>query len=103
MASDRSTLCREQFDASKDIALIDSVNDTIDTVNWRMPLITYLCDPCVKTDRGARRMAFKYVLINNEMYRRTPSDILLKCLGPDDATLAMPKCMKTFVVPPIGY
>jgi hypothetical protein len=36
-------------------------------------------------------MALKYVLIDNELYRRTPSDILLKCLGPDDATLVMAK------------
>jgi hypothetical protein len=34
-------------------------------------------------------MAFKYVLINGELYLRTPSDILLNFLGPDDATLAM--------------
>jgi hypothetical protein len=34
-------------------------------------------------------MAFQYVVINDELYRRTPSGILLMCLGPDDATLAM--------------
>jgi hypothetical protein len=49
----------------------------------------YLCNPSVKTDRGVRRMTFKYILIDNELYHQTPSDILLQCLGPDDATLAM--------------
>jgi hypothetical protein len=34
-------------------------------------------------------MTLKYVLINDEMYCRAPSDILLHCLGLDDATLAM--------------
>jgi hypothetical protein len=34
-------------------------------------------------------MAFKYVLIDNELYRRNPDDIFLKCLGPDGAILAM--------------
>jgi hypothetical protein len=34
-------------------------------------------------------MAFKYVLINDELYRQTPNDVLLKCLALDDATLAM--------------
>lgn len=24
-------------------------------------------------------------------YRRTPSDVMLKCLGPDDAILSMPE------------
>ena len=40
-------------------------------------------------NKGIQRMAFKFVLIDDELYRRTPSDILLKCLGPEDATLAM--------------
>jgi hypothetical protein len=34
-------------------------------------------------------MTFKYVLIDDELYLWTSSDILLKCLGPDDAALAM--------------
>jgi hypothetical protein len=59
----------------------------------------YLCNPSVKTDMGVRRTTFKYVLINNELYRRTSSDILLKCLGPDDLHYPWPWCMKAFVVP----
>ena len=34
-------------------------------------------------------MAFKYVLIDDELYRQTPNNIFLKCLDPDDATLVM--------------
>jgi hypothetical protein len=34
-------------------------------------------------------MTFNYVLIDEELYRWTPSNFLLKCLGLDDATLAM--------------
>jgi hypothetical protein len=49
----------------------------------------YMCKPSVKTNRAVQKMAFKYVLINGELYRRTPGDILLNCLGPDDATLAI--------------
>jgi hypothetical protein len=40
-------------------------------------------------DRNVRRMAFKYVLMSDELYRRMVDDILLKCLGPSDAILAM--------------
>jgi hypothetical protein len=36
-----------------------------------------------------RRIAFKYVLMSNELYRRTVDDILLKCLGPSVAILAV--------------
>jgi hypothetical protein len=86
---DRSAPSHRPSNASREIALIDSVNDTPDIVDWWTPLITYLRDPNVKACRGVRRTTFKYVLIDNELYHGTPSDILLKCLGPDDATLAM--------------
>jgi hypothetical protein len=32
---------------------------------------------------------FKYVLINDELYRRTAKDLLLKCLDSDQAKVAM--------------
>jgi hypothetical protein len=38
---------------------------------------------------NVRRTTFKYVLDDDELYRRTVNDVLLKCLGPDDAILAM--------------
>ena len=34
-------------------------------------------------------MAFKYVLIDDELYRRTAEDLLLKCLDSDQARVAM--------------
>jgi hypothetical protein len=33
--------------------------------------------------------SLKYTLIDNELYHQTTGDVLLKCLGPDDAILAM--------------
>jgi hypothetical protein len=39
-------------------------------------------------------MVFKYVLIDDELLRQTPSDIMLTCLGPDDAMLAMDEVHK---------
>jgi hypothetical protein len=41
------------------------------------------------TDKNIRRTTFKYILMSDELYRRTVNDVLLKCLGPDDAILAM--------------
>jgi hypothetical protein len=89
IVSDSPALSCGPFSSSRDITLIDSVKYIIDTIDWRTHLIAYLHNPSVKTDRGIRQMAFKYVLIDNELYHRTPSDILLKCLGLDDATLVM--------------
>jgi hypothetical protein len=38
---------------------------------------------------NVRRIAFKYVLISDELYRRTVNNVLLKCLSPDETILAM--------------
>jgi hypothetical protein len=52
-------------------------------------LIVYLSNPGVRRYRNIRQISFKYILIDNELYRRTPSDVLLKCLGLDGDILAM--------------
>ena len=57
--------------------------------DWRVPIVAYLRDPSVRTDRKIWRVAFKYTLVNDELYRRTSSGVLLKCLGLDDSTLSM--------------
>jgi hypothetical protein len=41
-------------DADRIIALVDSANDATDTVNWRTPLVAYLCDPNISADRNIR-------------------------------------------------
>jgi ribonuclease HI/transposase InsO family protein len=57
--------------------------------DWRTPLVRYLQDPNIPTDRKIRRYALKFTLIDNELYRRTVDGVLLKCLGEDDARVAM--------------
>ena len=57
--------------------------------DWRVPIVAYLRDPSVMTDRKIWRVVFKYTLVNDELYRRTSSGVLLKCLGPDDSVLSM--------------
>jgi hypothetical protein len=42
-----------------------------------------------RADMNVWRTTFKCILIDNELYRQTMGDVLLKCLGPDDAMLAM--------------
>ena len=57
--------------------------------DWRVPLISYLRDLGRGAERNIRRLAFKYVLIDDELYRRTAKDLLLKCLDSDHARFAM--------------
>jgi ribonuclease HI len=59
--------------------------------DWRVPLTSYLRDPGRGAERNIRRLAFKYVLIDDELYRRTAEDLLLKCLDLDHARVAMGK------------
>ena len=51
--------------------------------------MTYLKDPGHGAERNIQCLAFKYVLINDELYRRTAEDVLLKCLDSDQAHVAM--------------
>ena len=57
--------------------------------DWRVPIVTYLKDPGHGAKRNIRRLAFKYILIDDELYHRTAEDVLLKCLDSDLARVAM--------------
>jgi len=60
-----------------------------DLEDWMTPLLKYLCDQSVRSDRIVRWSAFKYVLHNDELYQKTIEDLLLKCLGSNQARVAM--------------
>jgi hypothetical protein len=51
--------------------------------------LAYLRDPSAKVDKSVWPSAFKYVLHNDELDRRTAKDLLLKCLGTNQARIAM--------------
>ena len=57
--------------------------------DWRVPIISYLKDPDCGAERNIRRLAFKYVLVDDELYGRTADDVLLECLCTDQARVAM--------------
>jgi hypothetical protein len=48
-----------------------------------------LRDPGRGVEKNIRRLVFKYVLLDDELYRRTVEDLLLKCLDSDQARVAM--------------
>ena len=60
-----------------------------EVADWRVPVVTYLKDPGHGVERNIWRLAFKYVLIDDELYCRTAEDVLLKCLDSDQARVAM--------------
>ena len=57
--------------------------------DWRNPVITYLQDPNQKTNKAVWRLAIKYTLVDDDLYRRTADGLLLKCLDEDQARVAM--------------
>ena len=57
--------------------------------DWRYKLIKYIRDPNSVGDRNVRRQSLKYTLVDNELYRRTVDGLLLKCLGEEQAKVAM--------------
>ena len=75
--------------AGSDSAKKDDSIVSAEAQDWRVPLISYLRDPGRGAERNIRRLAFKYVLIDDELYRRTAEDLLLKCLDSDQARVAM--------------
>ena len=66
--------------------------------DWRVPLMSYLRDPGRGAERNVQRLAFKYVLIDDELYRRTAKDLLLKCLDSDQDRVAMGEVHEGFMV-----
>jgi hypothetical protein len=72
-----------------DSAIVVAKTVEAELEDWRKPLIDYLQDPSCSVDRKVRRWAFKFILVDGELYRRTADDVLLKCLDTDQARLAM--------------
>jgi hypothetical protein len=57
--------------------------------DWRLPIIKHLQNSSDTNDRKVRKQSLKYVIIGNEMYRRTVEGLLLKCLDKEKARIAM--------------
>jgi hypothetical protein len=85
-------------DGTIDVSLINLADNTVDATNWRVPIINYLCNLSVRTDRNIQRTTFKYVLIDDELYQRTVDDVLLRCLGLHEAILSTDEVHEGFVV-----
>jgi hypothetical protein len=70
-------------------SVLNEGNGITQDSDWRTSISTYLQNPSQKTDRAVRRLALKYTLVDNTLYRRTIDGLLLKCLNEDEARVAM--------------
>lgn len=61
--------------------------------DWRQPILDYIIRDILPEDKAqSRSIAFKarnYCVIENNLYRRSLLEPLLRCLGPDEANLAI--------------
>ncbi|KAK2398378.1 hypothetical protein QL285_048323 [Trifolium repens] len=67
------------------IFVIDNLSDD----DWRKPIVRYLEDPIGITDRKIKYKALSYTIIGNELFKKTPEGVLLKCLSENEAFLAI--------------
>ncbi|XP_050896046.1 uncharacterized protein LOC127102751 [Lathyrus oleraceus] len=74
--------------ANKEEFEVLAIHTLIDT-DWRNPIINYLKDPSKDTERKTKYRALSYILIGNELFKKTPEGVLLKCLGESEAYLAL--------------
>jgi hypothetical protein len=68
----------------------DSVKrgDTIQA-DWRLPLSKCIRDLRKTTDKKVKRQVLKYTLMDDELYQTTIDDVLLKCLGEEQAKVTV--------------
>jgi hypothetical protein len=57
--------------------------------DWRLPLLECIRDPRKTTDKKVMRQVLKYTLLDDDLYWRTIDDVLLKCLGEEQAKVAV--------------
>ncbi|XP_050889067.1 uncharacterized protein LOC127094253 [Lathyrus oleraceus] len=57
--------------------------------DWHKPLVDYLRNPVGSTDRKIKYRALSYILVNDELFKKTVEGVLLKCLGESGAYVAV--------------
>ncbi|CAJ2628893.1 unnamed protein product [Trifolium pratense] len=65
------------------------VIDNLVNGDWRKPIVEYLENPIGNTPRKIKYRASNYVIIGNELFKKTLEGILLKCLSETEAYIAI--------------
>jgi hypothetical protein len=68
----------------------DSVKDgSMIRTHWGWPVLECIRDPGKITDKKVKRQVLKYMSLDADLYRRTIDGVLLKCLGENQAKVAV--------------
>lgn len=70
---------------SFEICTIEDLSNTY----WMEPVVEYLKNPVGSSDRKVKYRFASYVIIGNELFKKTLEGVLLKFLGEEDAYLAV--------------
>jgi hypothetical protein len=57
--------------------------------DWRLLLLDCIRDPRKTTDKKVKQQVLKYMSLDDDLYRRTIDGMLLKCLGEEQAKVAV--------------
>ena len=63
--------------------------DDLTEQDWRKPIVDYLQNPVASTERKIKYRALSYTLMGNELFKKTPEGVLLKCLNETEAYIAL--------------
>lgn len=74
--------------ADEDNFEILSINCLTDE-HWRKPMVEYLKNLTTSAEQKFRYRALSYILMGDELFKRTPKGVLLKCLSESEAYLAL--------------
>jgi hypothetical protein len=58
-------------------------------IDWRLLLLECIRDPGKITDKKVKRQVLKYTPLDDDLYQRTIDGMLLKCLGEEQAKVAV--------------
>jgi hypothetical protein len=80
--------CHDNFHVKFEIFAIDNMLDN----DWRKPNVEYLENPTGNVARKIKYRALNYVIIGNELFKKTVEGILLKCLNETEAYTTVFRC-----------
>lgn len=67
--------------------------------DWRKPIVEYLGNPIGVTDQKIKYRALSYVVMGNELLKKTLEGLLLKCLGESETYLMVYEVHMDHVAP----
>ncbi|KAM1107228.1 hypothetical protein ACFX10_004064 [Malus domestica] len=70
---------------------LDVMIEEVEAEDWRTPVLRYLKDHSFPISKKDRQQVTKYVLWEENLLRKTPDRLMLKCLGQEESMKVMAK------------